>query len=253
MAWGGEESNPTFFAVRTTFSPRILYIFQMKLLYTPKDFPAPVTTPLPDNFPIQHRDNPICIFLDLEGVVMNITERAAFALDQLEIPISSSGLISPNPIYSFTTEEVWHDICHGFDFYGEAPAYPWADIIFEKCFQLTHGKVYFMAQNSGWDRESWGGKAHFVWRNYGQYGYDHLLMISEGFVPFLERPYTERDILIDDDLENIKRWCQRGGVGLHWEEIDWRADPEVVSQILIDRFRVLQRHVDLIQGIGKKA
>ena len=222
----------------------------MKLIYTPADFPSPVTTPVPENFPQEHIDRPVCIFLDLEGVMMNFTERAAFALDQLDIPISSSGLISPNPIYSFTTDEVFHDVCHGFDFYAEAPVYPWSDIIFEKCFQLTHGKVYFMAQNSGWDRESWGGKAHFVWRNYGQYGYDHLLMISEGFVPFLERPYTERDILIDDDLENIKRWCQRGGVGLHWEEIDWRADTELVSKLLIERFKTLERYLKKVQGVS---
>ena len=230
--------------------PAILYIFQMKLIYTPADFPSPVTTPVPENFPQEHIDRPVCIFLDLEGVMMNFTERASFALDQLDIPISSSGLISPNPIYSFTTDEVFHDVCHGFDFYAEAPVYPWADIIFEKCFQLTHGKVYFMAQNSGWDRESWGGKSHFVWRNYGQYGYDHLLMISEGFVPFLERPYTERDILIDDDLENIKRWCQRGGVGLHWEEIDWRADTELVSKLLIERFKTLERYLKKVQGVS---
>ena len=222
----------------------------MKLIYTPADFPSPVTTPVPENFPQEHIDRPVCIFLDLEGVMMNFTERASFALDQLDIPISSSGLISPNPIYSFTTDEVFHDVCHGFDFYAEAPVYPWADIIFEKCFQLTHGKVYFMAQNSGWDRESWGGKSHFVWRNYGQYGYDHLLMISEGFVPFLERPYTERDILIDDDLENIKRWCQRGGVGLHWEEIDWRADTELVSKLLIERFKTLERYLKKVQGVS---
>lgn len=179
---------------------------------------------------------------------MNFTERAAFALDQLEIPISASGLISPNPIYTFTTDEVFHDVCHGFDFYADSPPYPWADILFEKCFQLTHGKVYFITQNSGWDRESWGGKAHFIWRNYGQYGYDHTLMMSEGFVSFLDKPYTEMDILIDDDLENIKRWCQHGGVGLWWEEIDWRVDVEKSSQILIDRFRILQRYVNKVQG-----
>ena len=228
----------------------ILYILRMKLIYTPADFPSPATTPVPEHFPQEHIDRPVCIFLDLEGVMMNFTERAAFALDDLIIPISSSGLISPNPIYTHTTDEVFHDICNGFDFYAEAPTYSWSDIIFEKCFQLTHGKVYFLAQNSGWDRESWGGKSHFVWRNYGQYGYDHLLMFSDGFVPFLDRPYTERDILIDDDMENIKKWCQRGGVGLWWEEIDYRADTELVSKLLIERFKMLDRYVKQIQHIS---
>ena len=222
----------------------------MKLLYTPADFPLIETTPVPENFPREHLDRPVCIFLDLEGVMMNVTERAAFALDQIDIPMSSSGLISPNPIYSFTTDEVFHDVCHGFDFYAEAPVYPWSDIIFEKCFQLTHENVYFLSYQSKWDREAWGGCSHFVWRNYGQYGYDHLLMISEGFVPFLERPYTERDILIDDDLENIKRWCQRGGVGLHWEEIDWRADTELVSKLLIERFKTLERYLKKVQNVS---
>jgi hypothetical protein len=228
----------------------ILYIFQMKFLYTSADFPAPATTPVPENFPKEHLDRPICIFLDLEGVMMNFTEQAAFALDQLDIPVSSSGLISPNPIYTFTTDEVFHDVCHGFDFYAESPTYQWSDILFEKCFQLSHGKVYFLAQNSGWDRESWGGKAHFVWRNYGQYGYDHLLMMSEGFVSFLDKPYTERDILIDDDMENIKKWCLRGGTGLWWPEIDYRADTELVSAILIERFRVLTQYVKRMQQVS---
>lgn len=249
MAWGGEESNPTFFAVRTTFSPRILYIFQMKLLYTPKDFPASVTTPLPDNFPIQHRDHPICIFLDLEGVVMNITERAAFALDQLEIPISSSGLISPNPIYSFTTDEVFHDVCHGFDFYAEAPVYPWADLIFERCFQLTHENVYFLSYQSKWDREAWGGCSHFVWRNFGSYGYNRLIMVTDEFslinVPFVN--LTPRCILLSTKLGRVQRWCQGGGSAMHWVEIDWRTDVEVVSRILIDRFRLLHQHIDSVQ------
>lgn len=234
-------------------SPAILYIFQMKLLYTPQDFAPPNTTPVPENFPKQHLDHPICIFLDLEGVVMNITERAAFSLDQMEIPLSSSGLISPNPIYSFTTEEVWHDICHGFDFYGEAPTYPWSDLIFEKAFQLSHGKVYFLGRSSGWDREAWGGKAHWVWRNFGQYGYDRLLMVSDNFQKFIEKPYTERDILIDDRMEYIEKWCQQGGAAVYWPEIDWRADPDVVSAILIDRFRILQRHVDSVQRGEKKS
>ena len=75
-------------------------------------------------------------------------------------------------------------------------------------------------------------------------------MVSEGFVPFLERPYTERDILIDDDLENIKRWCQRGGVGLRREEIDWRADTELVSKLLIERFKTLERYLKKVQGVS---
>ena len=228
----------------------ILYIFQMKFLYTAADFPTPETTPEPDEFPQEHIERPVGIFLDLEGVVMNFTERAAFALDELDIPVSSSGLISPNPIYTFTTNEVFHDICHGFDFYAEAPTYPWSDIIFEKCFQLTHGKVYFMAQNSGWDRESWGGKSHFIWRNYGQYGYDHTVMISEGFVPFLNKMYTERDVLIACDKDNLRRWCLRGGVGFLWEEIDWRADVELVSKLLIERFKALEKYVNQVQHVS---
>ena len=57
-------------------------------------------------------------------------------------------------------------------------------------------------------------------------------------------------ILIDDDLENIKRWCKRGGVGLHWEEIDWRADTELVSKLLIERFKLLERYLKKVQGIS---
>ena len=75
-------------------------------------------------------------------------------------------------------------------------------------------------------------------------------MVSEGFVPFLNKMYTERDVLIACDKDNLRRWCLRGGAGFLWEEIDWRADVELVSKLLIERFKALEKYVNQVQHVS---
>lgn len=221
----------------------------MKLLHLPNDFSVPTPTPSPDGVPppeIVARSN-VRIFLDIEGVVMNFTLPAASALDDLEIPVSSSGTIEPNPVYHFTSDEILYDICHGFEFYAEAcPVYPWTDVLFEEVFKMSMGNVYFLGKQNKWDRGAWGGKAQWIWEKFGDYGYTHLLMVSEKhMLPFQEilRPHH---ILIDNDMENIRAWCQAGGTGYWWPELDPRADLQVTSMELGRRLRELRRYVDTL-------
>ena len=80
-------------------------------------------------------------------------------------------------------------------------------------------------------------------------GYNRLIMVTDEFslinVPFVN--LTPRCILLSTKLGRVQRWCQGGGSAMHWVEIDWRTDVEVVSRILIDRFRLLHQHIDSVQ------
>ena len=166
------------------------------------------------------------IFLDIEGVLANFTQYAALALDNLQIPFDhKTNVIDPNPVYSHTTAEVLYDICHGFDFYRSMPKYSWTDVIFEELFKISNGNVYFISRGNKWDRSGWGGKAQWIWENFGDYGYNHLFMVSDVVESPMRGYRLPNDILIDDMLEpNIRRWCQSGGTGFHWQEIDWRVE-----------------------------
>lgn len=204
----------------------------MKYIYNPSDFGGsrPQTPRLVPR-----------VYFDLEGVLVNFTTRAALALDNMHIPIAKDGILSPSPVYNRTTNEVLYDICHGFDFYKSLPKYPWSDIIFSEAFMATKENVYFISRQNMWDRESWAGKAQWVWENYGQFGYDHLVMVSDNHDLSHRGLFTPGDILIDDMLEpNIKRWCMNGGTGFHWPEIDPRAEDGVITKELYQRISTLK-------------
>ena len=203
----------------------------------------------PTNPPIPTPNSNIRIYLTIEGVMANFTAKAALALDNIQIPVSTNGiLIEPNPVYTITNTEVMYDICHGFDFYSSMEKYPWSDIIFEELFKITNGNVYFISRQNKWDRESWGGKAHWVWRNYGQYGYDHLMMISDTHEMSHRGKLENKDILIDAVVNPyINRWCATGGTGFRWREMDARSEQDVISRELFIRLSELK---ELIRRVG---
>lgn len=182
------------------------------------------------------------MYFDLEGVLMNFTKNAALALDNLQIPVSKDGILSsPNPVYKRTTNEVLYDICHGFDFYEVMEKYMWSDIIFQEAFMAANENVYFIARQNIWDDEAWGGKAAWVKKNFGSYGYNHLVMVSDAHSIESRLRLTKSDILIDDDLDgNIAQWCRVGGAGFHWTELDWRSDQEVLTKEIYRRIAALK-------------
>lgn len=220
-------------------SGKSIYI-HMSHTYIPTNLPTPTPSHIYSN---------ARIYLDVEGVMANFTKQAALALDNMKIPVSETGiLISPNPVYTLTSKEIMYDVCHGFDFYASMEKYPWSDILFEELFKITNQNVYFISRQSKWDRESWGGKAHWIWQNYGQYGYDHLMMISDTHEMSHRGKLEEKDILIDDFVDPyINRWCAAGGTGFHWSEMDPRSEQDVISNELYRRLSELK---ELIRRVG---
>lgn len=208
-------------------------------IYPPTNLPTPTPSPTRSN---------VRIYIDLEGVLMNFTEKAARALDDLEIPISPNGiLVSPNPVYTLTTKEIMFDVCHGFDFYADMEKYQWSDILFEEMFKCSNQSAYFISRQSTWDRCSWGGKAQWIWQNYGQYGYDHLMMISDTHEMSHRGKLEANDILIDDFVNPyINRWCAAGGTGYHWKEMDPRSDQTVITKELHRRFSEIRELIRLV-------
>lgn len=201
-------------------------------IYPPNILP----TPTPSPFYSSAR-----VYVELEGVLMNFTEKAAIALDNLQIPISTTGiLVDPNPVYTLTSKEITYDICSGFDFYSNMNKYRWSDILFEEIFRLTRGNIYFVSRQNTWDREAWGGKAQWVWKSFGQAMYDRLIMISDENVVSPTLRLESKDILISSVLTPyILNWCSIGGTGVHWSELDWRSNESIVATELSSRLHLL--------------
>jgi hypothetical protein len=120
--------------------------------------------------------------------------------------------------------------------------YPWTAVIWEECFRIGKGNVYFLIYNNKWDMEAWGGKAHWIRTHFGQYGYDRLIMVGEkheaAFLPMI----NERNIYISLPWrKHFHRWCAMGGTGLAWPELDWRADADSASMEIGKRFIELRK------------
>ena len=211
----------------------------MRNVYTQVDFAFPVPTPAMEN-PTPPSPTSPRIFLDLEGVLMNFTSLAALSLDNLQFPLHESGLVqTPHPVYTYTTKEILYDICNGVNFYSQLEKYAWADLLYQELYMATGGNVFFIVRNNRFDRGTWSGKADWIWRWFGESGYNRTIMVSEGLdseTNAFVNNWRETDILIDDTLDPaIMNWCKRGGIGYHWKEIDPRASARVVSGLVSER------------------
>jgi 5'(3')-deoxyribonucleotidase len=201
---------------------------QMKYIYYPSDFNASLSN---DSKSSKR------IFLDLDGVLMNFTKAAAMALDGISIPINyNSPIININPVFENNTEQVLFDICSGYDFYSDMEEYPWANMIFSNILTNNNMEnVYFLVRHNKYDFDGWSGKAHWVNKHFGAYGTEHLIMVSSHNPNVIKNLLSINDILIDDDIRNIEKWCKDGGVGFHWKEIDWRADEKKCIEEVYNR------------------
>lgn len=176
------------------------------------------------------------IYLDLDGVMVNFTTAAAVMLDNLKIPELPSGLVNFDTIDKAIASETVFNICSGREFWDNLDPYPWSWMLFEECFKLTQGNVYFVSRAFREDPDSWAGKAAWVHRHFGEYGLRHLFLMA-GYHKhrFCNGP---SDILIDDRLDNVVRWALAGGTGFHWEEIDARYAG--AAGLVAERFTSLQ-------------
>ena len=177
------------------------------------------------------------IYLDLDGVLVDFTTSAAVLLDNMQIPRQEDGLIPESYIKKQVAREALFDICSGREFWENLPPYPWAWMLFEECFRLTQGNVYFTSLAYREDPLSWAGKAAWVHRHFGEYGLNRLFQMTGSNKHMLCR--GRQDIMIDDYLDNVCRWALAGGIGFHWREIDSRYGG--AAEIVAKRFSKLQQ------------
>lgn len=187
--------------------------------------------------------NKIHIFLDIKNVLMDFTSVAKAKLE-CSFPCPQDGVLRPNPIYGHTTTEIFQDICQGYDLYNDCPKYPWSDALWSEFYKISNGNVYTLVRHNQKDMEGLGGKAKWILRYLGTYGYDRTFLLSEKHIfPFSDFLHSHH-ILIDTNLENIKKWCQQGGTGFLWEEIDTRTPPDKFRNLLSDRLHELRKYID---------
>lgn len=212
------------------------------MLYYPEDF-AKIQSNDDTRANERLAHNKIRIFLDIKNVLMDFTSVAAIKLD-LQFPCPADGVLKNNPVYSYTTKEIFSDVCQGYDLYNDCAKYPWSDALWSELYKISSGNVYMLVRHDQRDMEGIGGKAKWILRNLGTYGYDRTFLLSERHVfPFSDFLHLNH-ILIDTNLENIKKWCQQGGTGFLWEEIDGRVSPEKYREILSNRIMELRRYID---------
>ena len=176
------------------------------------------------------------IYLDLDGVLCDFTSEAAILLDNMVIPKLPSGLIEEGYIEKRVTGEAIYDICSGRSFWEDLKPYPWSWMLFEECFRLTQGNVYFASFAHREDPQSWAGKAAWVHKHFGEYGLHRLFLMAGKNKHMLCR--GEKDVLIDDNMTNVCRWALAGGTSFHWQEIDSRYTG--AAEIVAKRFNKLK-------------
>jgi len=153
------------------------------------------------------------IFLDVDGVICNWT--LGFA-DLAKIPESKRPIggnlefrwaedtVKPRSIWSYKLDQF---------FWSELPAYPYAAALvqtvekFDKNFRFLTASPNESAFHSG--------RAQWIKREFGTKYLDKLIICCK------DKSFCARNnVLIDDKQRNIDSFCNNGGYGYLWKEVN---------------------------------
>lgn len=179
-------------------------------------------------------------FFKLDGVLANFTQHAALYMDDLKLPYNEDGMFEDNLLQNHFASEVLFDVCHGTKFWEDIPTYPWSWMLFERAMALTDSKVNFVSVAYIDDAESWGGKAAWLHRNFGDFGIERLVM-SLSMQNLSMICCGANDILVTALMSDVETWNKAGGSALYFKEVDVRhpAGANEVAQRLASMSEVV--------------
>ena len=184
-----------------------------------------------------------CIYLDVDGVLVNWVKGAASLFGKTEADVYANWEpqnFDVAPPLGITEDELWEKIdAAGMDWWADLELMPWAKDLYQECLSLA--PVYFLTSPS-YHWSSAAGKLVWFQKFTGNKHFRNYLI-----GPPKERCSLEGSVLIDDADRNISAFTKKKGQGVlvprYWNSLYAQRDDPMAY--VIPRLRGLAGNMTL--------
>lgn len=191
---------------------------------------------------------PIRIFINVYGVFGDLSGRFAAKYDGLRIPHHQrvAGILDPVYVLENIPKSGVSAIMEEEFFWKNLEPYPWYLLIMNEIYKLCGGE-YFL-NISLYDSLQLEDRVIWLWRHFGEKSKPRVYVCNREALNMLVR--SRNDVLIDANLRSVETWCEAGGSGFWWPEMDGKYNK--AAYILSKRIRLLSQAVQDLKDLAKK-
>ena len=194
-----------------------------------------------------NRDGEIRFFINIYGVLSDLTGAFAKRYDDHVIPCVSECILDPEYIINNIPRSGVEAMMEEDFFWLHVQSYPWYMLLMGEMYNICHGNYYFVVPHYRSmqmdDRLTW------VWRHFGNGAKDRTVLLNcDTACDLLIK--SRNDIFIGSDLVDVERWSLAGGSAYWWPEIDGKCKNP--ARFLSKRIRMISQHVASLRELSQK-